>query len=155
MFEILKSPTLCFDTIRNKENKKIENYIKRLDEFWKKLIKLSNYKTSKIEGEIIFQPTYIDKNKLVADGFSVATIKRYLLILEEHGYLTRDYETHGDGISKKTGKSRKIGNALFITLHPIPIKNVLSQRKKEKLFLREITNSKFIKPKKNNNGANL
>jgi len=142
MFEVLKSPTLCFDTIRNKENKKIDNYIKRLDKFWKKLIKLSKYKPSRIEGEIIFQSTYIDKNELKAAGFSIATIKRYLRILEEHGYLTRDYDTYNAGISKNTGKTRKIGNALFVTLYPSPIKVVLSQRKKEKFFLKEIANSK-------------
>ncbi len=143
MFEVLSIPVLCFEQIRNRKNEKIENYIKRLDKFWTLLISLSEKEFCKEEGVVRFKSTYIDKTKLNDAGFKDTTIKRYFLILEENGYLTRDYDTYNDGISKKTGKSRKIGNALFVTLYPTPITPLISQRKREKLFLQELTNSKI------------
>ena len=127
MFEILATPCRSFKRIRNRKNQKVENYIERLNKFWTLLITLSKKEISNEEGVIKFKPTYFDKQKFIDAGFKDKTIRRYLLIFEEDGYITREYNTHNNG-------SRNIGYSLFITLHPEPITPLCSKEKKEKSF---------------------
>lgn len=142
MFDILEIPSVTFNRIRNEQNKKIENYIKRLEKFWKTLIILCDKEPSLEEGKLIFKPTYLNKQKLICAGFKEKTIKNYLSIFEQDGYISRSYNTYNNGISKKTGKSRKIGHSLFITLHLSPITQNLNKTNQEKAFLKELANSK-------------
>jgi hypothetical protein len=136
MFEILATPSLSFERIRNKRNQKIESYIKRLNKFWTLLVNLSEKEISNEEGVVKFKSTYIDKQKLIDAGFKEKTIRRYFLIFEEDGYITREYNTHNNG-------TRDIGHSLFLTLHPKPITPLRSKEENEKSFLENIVNSKI------------
>lgn len=148
MFEILATPCRSFERIRNKKNQKIENYIERLNKFWTLLITLSEKEISNEEGVVKFKRTYIDKQKLIDAGFKDKTIRRYFLIFEEDGYITREYNTHNNG-------TRDIGHSLFLTLHPERITSSCTKENKEKSFLKNIANSKVSLVLNNIEGISL